>query len=107
MAETVRLALWDREEQEVREQLAALYRAFVPRDLFDIATRRGLHFDQARQTGVLFHMLATVAENGRFGLVTIGDSHEQAQELYERIETAIQEEAHLVLQPTPVGGSHS
>ena len=29
MAETVRLALWDREEQEVREQLAALYRAFV------------------------------------------------------------------------------
>src|SRR4029079_13526029 len=25
-------------------------------DLFDVAVRHGLHFDQARQTGVVFHM---------------------------------------------------
>ena len=72
---------------------SSLYRAFTPRDLFDIVIRHGLHFDQARQTGILLHMLATVAENGRFGVVAIGDSAEQAWELYNRIQSLIQEEA--------------
>ena len=33
------------------------YRVFTPDDLFDIVARRGLHFDQTRQTGVVLHML--------------------------------------------------
>ena len=82
---------------------SSLYRALVPRDLFDIAMRHGLHFDQARQTGVLLHMLATVAENGRFGVVAVGDSPAQAQEFYERIEAAIQSEARTALEPRPLG----
>ena len=32
-----------------------LYRAFATDDLFDLVVRRGLHFDQTRQTGVIFH----------------------------------------------------
>src|SRR5437667_4089245 len=31
-------------------QGSALYRAFTPDDLFDLAARHGIHFDQTRQT---------------------------------------------------------
>ena len=47
------------------------YRALSPDDLFDIAVRHGLHFDQTREVGVVFNMLASLAENGRIGLVAI------------------------------------
>ena len=30
----------------------------LPLDLFDIVTRHGLHFDQSRQVGVVFHMIS-------------------------------------------------
>jgi hypothetical protein len=70
-----------------------LYHAFMPTQLFDILIRHGLHFDQARQTGILVHMLATIGENGRFGVVAVGDTPDQAQELYERVQQVIQEEA--------------
>lgn len=36
-------------------------------DLFDIAVRHRLHFDPARQTGVVFHMMSGLAELGRTG----------------------------------------
>ena len=69
------------------------YRAFTPTDLFDILIRHRLHFDQSKQTGILLHMLATVAENGRFGVVAVGDSQEEAEELYQKVQTAIREES--------------
>ena len=79
---------------------STLYRAFTPQDLFDIVIRHGLHFDQARQTGVLFHMLATVAENGRFGVVAVDDSPEQAESLYRQIQEVIQQEARRAITHT-------
>lgn len=75
---------------------STLYRAFAPNDLVDICIRNGLHFDQAKQTGVLLHMLPTVGENGRFGVVAVGDSPEMAEELYERVQSIIQQEAEQV-----------
>mgnify|MGYP001822320652 CR=1 FL=1 len=75
---------------------STLYRAFSPNDLFDILIRHGLHFDQATQTGVLLHMLPTVGENGRFGAVAVGDSPEAADELYEKLQAVVQEEAERV-----------
>jgi hypothetical protein len=81
---------------------STLYRAFAPNDLFDICIRHGLHFDQAKQTGVLLHMLPTVGENGRFGVVAVGDSPEHAEELYERVQSVIQEEAKQVTTPSPL-----
>ena len=64
------------------------YRALAPDDLFDIAVRHRLHFDQTRQIGVVFHMLATLAENGRFGAVAIGNSPAEADALYLRAVSA-------------------
>jgi len=79
---------------------STLYRACTPRDLFDIIIRMGVHFDQAKQVGILLHMLPTVAENGRFGVV-VGNSHEQANHFYEEVQSAIQEEAKHVTKPPP------
>ena len=41
-------------------------------DLFDIVARHGLHFDQARQTGIVFHMISCLTEHGRVGLTAVG-----------------------------------
>ncbi|HZI64105.1 MAG TPA: peptide ligase PGM1-related protein, partial [Thermoanaerobaculia bacterium] len=73
------------------------YRAFTPDDLFDVLVRRRLHFDQSRQTGVVLHMLAAVAERGRFGLTAVADSAAEAQALYERSIAILDEEAQSAL----------
>ncbi len=69
------------------------YRLLTPDDLFDIVVRRGLHFDQSRQTGIVFHILSALGEHGRLGLTAVGDSPEQAQELHERALAVLDEEA--------------
>ena len=48
-------------------------------DLFDIVVRHGLHFDQSRQTGVVFHMISSLTEHGRVGLTAVGDTPEEAE----------------------------
>ena len=79
-----------------------LYRAFTTDDLFDIVVRRGLHFDQTRQTGVIFHMMSALAENGSVGLTSVGDSHEEADSLYKKAVAALDEEAAAALAPRPL-----
>jgi hypothetical protein len=69
------------------------YRGLTPDDLFDIAARRGLHFDQSRQTGVVFHMLAGLAEHGHVGLTAVGDSPAEAEAAYNRAVGVLDEEA--------------
>jgi PGM1 C-terminal domain len=69
------------------------YRGLTPDDLFDIVVRHGLHFDQSRQTGVVFHMMTALPERGRVGLTAIGESHEQADQLYDRIVSVLDQEA--------------
>jgi hypothetical protein len=62
-------------------------------DLFDIAVRERLHFDQARQTGIVFHMMSTLTELGRVGLTAVGDTPEQADATFRRAERVLLEEA--------------
>src|SRR5581483_2567238 len=69
------------------------YRTLTPDDLFDIAVRRKLHFDHSRQTGVVFHMMTALAECGQVGLTAVGDSPEEANELYERAGEVLDEES--------------
>jgi hypothetical protein len=61
---------------------APAYRAFTHADLFDIAARHGLHFDQSRQTGIVFHMVNAIGEQGSFGLTAVSNSREEAETLY-------------------------
>lgn len=69
------------------------YRTLTPDDLFDIVARHGLHFDQARQTGVVFHMMSALGEHGRTGLTAVGESQEEADALYARAVAALDEES--------------
>jgi hypothetical protein len=70
-----------------------LYRTLTPDDLFDIVVRHNLHFDQTRQTGVVFHMMSALGEMGRTGLTAVGNSHEEARATYARAVAVLDEEA--------------
>jgi len=62
-------------------------------DLFDVVARHSLHFDQARQVGIVFHMISCLTEHGRVGMTAVGDSAQQAAQLYERAAEVLMEEA--------------
>jgi hypothetical protein len=68
------------------------YRTLTPDDLFDIVVRHNLHFDQTRQTGVVFHMMSALGELGRTGLTAVGNSHEDAKATYDRAIAVLDEE---------------
>ena len=71
------------------------YRVFTHHDLFDIVARHGLHFDQTRQKGVVFHMMNAIAENGLLGLTAVGNTHEEATAIYDKAVKALDDEADL------------
>jgi len=69
------------------------YRTLTPDDLFDAVVRHRLHFNQSSQTGVVFHMLTSLSEQGRVGLTAVGDSHAEADTIYARAVAMIDAEA--------------
>jgi PGM1 C-terminal domain len=66
-------------------------------DLFDLVVLHGLHFDQSRQAGVVFHMISCLTEHGRVGLTAVGDTPTQADEIYGRAERMLLAEADAAL----------
>ncbi len=81
---------------------SALYRALCPRQLEQIAAARGLHYCPRKQTGVVFHMFATLAENGRIGVTAIGNSADEARALFDATAEMLQTEAERALQPVEI-----
>ena len=69
------------------------FRGLTYDDLFDIMARHGLHFDQSRQVGVVFHMMSALSELGRIGLTAVGETREEADATYRRAEQIITDEA--------------
>jgi PGM1 C-terminal domain len=69
-------------------------------DLFDVIVRRDLHFDQARQRGVVFHMMSALTELGRIGLTAVGDSPDEAEHIYREAEGALLDEGRDALAPS-------
>lgn len=74
-----------------------LYRAFTVDDLFDVAVRHGIHYDHARQSGVVFHMLCAMGDCGRLGMTAVGDSPADAEGLFSRAEALLGSEAKAAL----------
>ena len=68
-------------------------------DLFDVAVRHRMHFDPARQIGVVFHMMSALTELGRTGMTAVGDTPQQAEQIYARAERALVEEAEPPREP--------
>jgi hypothetical protein len=73
-------------------------------DLFDVVARHQLHFDQARQSGVVFHMMSCLTEHGRIGMTAVGDSPADAERIYRRAEKVLLDEAKAALVDSPVVG---
>ncbi|ERN42741.1 hypothetical protein KR51_00005890 [Rubidibacter lacunae KORDI 51-2] len=71
---------------------ASLYRGLLPSDLMDIIAHHRLHFDSSTRTGSVFHLLGALSEFGKLGLTSIGNSFEEAEALYHRVEAVLNEE---------------
>jgi hypothetical protein len=79
-----------------------LLRGLSVDDLFDIVARHGLHFDQARQTGVVLHMISSVTEHGRIGLTAVGESPADADRRHRQAEKILLQEAMMAAGDGPI-----
>ncbi len=68
------------------------YRGLMPNDLMDIVAHHQLHFDSSTRIGSVFHLMGALSEFGKLGLTCIGDSLQQAEDLYNRIVNVLDEE---------------
>ena len=72
---------------------SAAYRVFTVEDLLDLVSEKDLHFNHTSHTGVVMHMLCGVPANGRVGVTAIGNTPQQAEELYKRFTVELDEAA--------------
>ncbi|MBI2566654.1 MAG: carboxylate-amine ligase [Candidatus Schekmanbacteria bacterium] len=71
------------------------YLGLLPEDLIDLVVYHGLHFHGPTERGVVFHLIGALSEFGKLGLVSIGDSQEEAEEIHRRtLKTLDEETAH-------------
>ncbi len=59
------------------------YRGLEPADLIDIAVYEGLHYHATTQRGLVFHLLGSVTDHGKIGLVSIAPDLESAKTQYD------------------------
>jgi len=58
------------------------YQGILLSDFLSAAQTAGLGWDPDSQTGAVYHMLRALEEQGGIGVTAIGDSREQAHEIY-------------------------
>ncbi len=61
------------------------FKGLVPHDLIDIAMCNGLHFSNATEEGVMFHLITTLSQYGKCGLVAIGSTPDRAKAYYDKV----------------------
>ena len=59
------------------------YVGLRPRALIEAVERSPLHYDPARQQGVILHLLSTLPRYGKFGAICVADSAEVAERMME------------------------
>ena len=68
------------------------YKGLIPDDLIDIAMHHGLHYDQSKEEGIIFHMISTLSQYGKIGLTSIGKSRESADFYYKKVIYILEQE---------------
>lgn len=68
------------------------YRGLLPNDLMEIIALHRLHFDSCTETGTVFHLMGCLSEFGKLGLTSIGNSMQQAEDIYHRLVRALDDE---------------
>ena len=71
------------------------YQGLMPNDLMDIIAHHRLHFDSSTRTGNVFHLMGALSEFGKVGLTSIGNSLQQAEDLYNQVKNVLDEETTL------------
>lgn len=67
------------------------YRGLLPEDLLEIIYRCGLNYRHSTGTGVLFYMIGALSQYGKLGMTCIGNSPEEAQQLFMRTVQSLDE----------------
>ncbi|MEO3704609.1 peptide ligase PGM1-related protein [Trichormus azollae] len=68
------------------------YRGLLPNDLMDIITHHRLHFDRGTETGTVFHLMGCLSQFGKLGLTSIGNSPQQAEDIYNKVVQVLDQE---------------
>jgi hypothetical protein len=68
------------------------FKGLVPHDLIDIAMCNGLHFSNATEEGVMFHLITTLSQYGKCGLVAIGSTPQRAKAYYDKVIEVLKKE---------------
>ncbi|HLO86246.1 MAG TPA: peptide ligase PGM1-related protein [Nostocaceae cyanobacterium] len=68
------------------------YRGLLPNDLMDIIAHHRLHFDSGTETGTVFHLMGCLSQFGKLGLTSIGDSPQQAEDIYHKVVKVLDQE---------------
>lgn len=68
------------------------YRGLLPDDLMDIIMVEQLHFNSIAGTGAAFHLMGCLSEYGKLGLTCIGNTPQEAEQIYERVVTVLDSE---------------
>jgi hypothetical protein len=69
------------------------YRGLTPDDVIEILTLQRLSYSPRSESGALFYMLGGVSERGRVGMVAIGNSHEEAEDVFTRTAMVLDRES--------------
>lgn len=78
------------------------YKGLLPDDLMDIIATHRLHFDSSTKTGTVFHLMGALSEFGKLGLTCIGNSWEEAEAIYQQVESVLDEETQSWIESCPI-----
>ena len=67
------------------------FKKLTPQELFDIVSNHRLHFDHTSHTGIVLHMISSISTLGKLGLTAIGNSPEEAEEIYQKFVAVLEE----------------
>ncbi len=65
------------------------YVGLSPDELIDLTVLEGLHYDATSQQGLVFHLIGSITDHGKLGMVSIADSHKTARRQYESAVVAL------------------
>ncbi|OLP20204.1 carboxylate-amine ligase [Leptolyngbya sp. 'hensonii'] len=68
------------------------YQGLLPNDLMDVIAHHQLHFDSGTETGTVFHLMGCLSEFGKLGVTSIGNSPQQAEEIYNKVVKVLDDE---------------
>jgi hypothetical protein len=69
------------------------YKGLLPNDLMDIIAHHRLHFETGTETGSVFHLMGCLSQFGKLGLTSIGDSPQQAEDIYNKVTKVLDAES--------------